>query len=113
MFSVTWVYELSVPGMHAGSDDVAVAVETVIDGVIDELIVPAPALEPAAVAVLHPADFVPREVDDLILRMAAEARPGHGVAEQVGQHVHTGGNRGRTGGMRARRRQNEKDEKSW
>jgi hypothetical protein len=45
--------------------------------------------------------------------MTADTRPGHGVAEQVGQHVHTGGNGGRSGGMRARRRQEEKDEKNW
>src|SRR5262245_41598383 len=54
---------------------VGVAVESVIDLVIDELLVPAPALEAARIRVLHPADFASPEVENLLLIVIADARP--------------------------------------
>ena len=44
-----------------------VAVDRMINGVIDELVIPPPALEPARVGVLDPADLAPGCVHDLVL----------------------------------------------
>src|SRR5690349_5264632 len=66
---------------------VAVAVERVIDGVVNERVVPAPAFEAAHVAVLRPAHLLSRDIDHLILSVAAAARPRRRVANQVREDV--------------------------
>src|SRR5262249_41862791 len=68
---------------------VTVAVERVIDGVIDEIVVPAPALEPARVAVFRPADLAAPEIDDLVLSMTAAPRPEAGLAHDIVEDVET------------------------
>src|SRR3954465_9422782 len=80
---------------------VAVAVEPVIDGVIDPLVVPPPAFEAAWIPVLDPADLTPADIDDLILSMAAAARPCGGIAQQVSQDVDGCRRVGRAGRTRA------------
>src|SRR5262249_30893604 len=75
----------------------AVAVEGVIDRVVDIVLVPAPALEPPRVAVLRPAHLLAPAIDDLILAVAAAARPQARVADHVVEDVDPALVRGRHG----------------
>src|SRR5580700_9721799 len=64
-----------------------IAIERVIDLVIDPPVVPPPALELPRIAVLDPADFPASAVHDLMLELSTPARPERHVAQHVVERV--------------------------